>query len=228
MPEPADLPIQDRYAQQLATDLEANRAQQALLAERLQHLRADEAFLVGLQSSVPARQDTPDVTDTAAPVPPAAQDATAVPSPRIAAASASDQSAKKAVPRRAAKKTAVKKTAEKVPKKTAEKAPQPTSGQPPLGALLQQILADQSEPRTAAELVIALEQEHPERVRDVNTVRNTVERLVAKSFAERSKQGSTVYYTSTQNAGRGAAETDAAPSSDSEGADASEKVPAPV
>nr|WP_237522330.1 BlaI/MecI/CopY family transcriptional regulator [Streptomyces sp. SID1328] len=71
------------------------------------------------------------------------------------------------------------------------------------------ILAQQpGEPRTAGEVVSALEEAFPERARDINTVRNTLERIVAKSRVERTKQGSTVYYTALQQDGAAAPEAD--------------------
>ncbi|MFE7779327.1 hypothetical protein ACFU5O_36800, partial [Streptomyces sp. NPDC057445] len=55
-------------------------------------------------------------------------------------------------------------------------------------------------PRTVGEVVKDLTQAHPERVvTSVQVVRNALETLVAKSLAERSKQGSTVYYTAPDN-----------------------------
>lgn len=50
------------------------------------------------------------------------------------------------------------------------------------------------------------------RARDVNTVRNTLERLVAKSRIERTKQGRTVYYTLQQQTGSAGQEADTTPS----------------
>ncbi|MGW2746534.1 BlaI/MecI/CopY family transcriptional regulator [Streptomyces sp. NPDC001450] len=57
-----------------------------------------------------------------------------------------------------------------------------------------------------------MEQQFPVRARDVNTVRNTLERLVAKSRIERTKQGRTVYYTLQQQTGSAGQEADTTPS----------------
>ncbi|MFG2133188.1 hypothetical protein ACGFNV_36205 [Streptomyces sp. NPDC048751] len=56
-------------------------------------------------------------------------------------------------------------------------------------------LAEQSEPRSAAEVAAALGQAHPERAIKTNVVRTTIEGLVAKSQAQRTKQGASVFYT---------------------------------
>ncbi|WP_215452418.1 hypothetical protein [Streptomyces sp. ATCC 21386] len=83
----------------------------------------------------------------------------------------------------AAAKTTATKTA------TAEKA------QPTLVELIRRHLTEQSEPRSAAEVAAALTQAHPDRRVQTNVVRTTLEGLVAKSNAQRVKQGSSVYYT---------------------------------
>ena len=56
-------------------------------------------------------------------------------------------------------------------------------------------LTEQSEPRSAAEVSTALDQAHPERGIKTTVVRSTLEGLVARKQAQRSKQGSSVFYT---------------------------------
>ncbi|MFC9287501.1 hypothetical protein ACFT0E_12605, partial [Streptomyces sp. NPDC057052] len=46
-----------------------------------------------------------------------------------------------------------------------------------------------------AALAVLLEEQHPEWVRDINVVHSVLERLVAKSRIERTKQKETVLYT---------------------------------
>ncbi|MFM9701146.1 BlaI/MecI/CopY family transcriptional regulator, partial [Streptomyces europaeiscabiei] len=77
-------------------------------------------------------------------------------------------------------------------KATAAKAAQPT-----LVELIHRHLAEQGEPRSAAEIATSLGQAHPDRNIKTTVVRTTVEGLVAKSHAQRTKQGSSVYYTAT-------------------------------
>lgn len=92
---------------------------------------------------------------------------------------------------KAAEKTTSKKPAA-APKATAAKAAQPT-----LVELIRRHLAEQSEPRSAAEIATALDQAHPDRTVKTTVVRTTLENLVAKSHAQRTKQGTSVYYTAT-------------------------------
>ncbi|MEV6384954.1 hypothetical protein AB0M31_36770 [Streptomyces sp. NPDC051773] len=86
-------------------------------------------------------------------------------------------------------KAAASKTAAKTATATAEKT------QPTLVELIRRHLTEQSEPRSAAEVATALTQAHPDRRIQTNVVRTTLEGLVAKSNAQRVKQGSSVYYT---------------------------------
>lgn len=70
-----------------------------------------------------------------------------------------------------------------------------TAAQPTLVELIRRHLAESKEPRSAAEISTALVQAHPERQITTKVVRVTLEGLVAKSQAERSKQGRSVFYT---------------------------------
>jgi len=56
-------------------------------------------------------------------------------------------------------------------------------------------LAGQSEPRSAAEITTALGQQYPERTVKTTVVRTTLEGLVARNQAQRTKQGASVFYT---------------------------------
>ncbi|MFE3265718.1 hypothetical protein [Streptomyces sp. NPDC059215] len=84
--------------------------------------------------------------------------------------------------------------------KAAAKAPE-AAGKPTLVELIHDHLSRQSEPRSAAEITTTLSESHPERGIKATVVRTTVEGLVAKGRAQRSKQGTSVYYTA---AGTGA------------------------
>jgi hypothetical protein len=55
-------------------------------------------------------------------------------------------------------------------------------------------LAEQSEPCSAAEIAAALSEAHPDRVIKTTVVRTTPEGLVARSSAQRLKQGHSVFY----------------------------------
>ncbi|MEU9574820.1 hypothetical protein AB0D62_34170 [Streptomyces massasporeus] len=78
---------------------------------------------------------------------------------------------------------------------TAKRSGAAKSGEPTLVELIRRHLAVQKEPRSAAEISTALGQAHPHRDIAAKVVRVTLEGLVAKSQAERSKQGRSVFYT---------------------------------
>ncbi|EGG48304.1 regulatory protein [Streptomyces griseoaurantiacus M045] len=80
-------------------------------------------------------------------------------------------------------------------RKAAAKASATSSVSPTLVDLVREHLTGQSEPRSAAEITTALEQMHPERTVKTTVVRTTLEGLVAKNQAQRTKQGKSVYYT---------------------------------
>lgn len=69
------------------------------------------------------------------------------------------------------------------------------SSAPTLVELVRRHLTAQNEPRSAAQISAALNQACPERAAQTTVVRNTLEGLVAKQQAQRTKQGSSVYYT---------------------------------
>ncbi|MGW7266993.1 hypothetical protein [Streptomyces sp. NPDC054842] len=69
------------------------------------------------------------------------------------------------------------------------------AAKPTLVELIRGHLEQQSEPRSAAEIATALTEAHPDRSIKITVVRTTLEGLVAKSHAHRSKQGSSVFYT---------------------------------
>ncbi|CAM5732330.1 Regulatory protein OS=Streptomyces alboniger OX=132473 GN=CP975_01000 PE=4 SV=1 [Streptomyces alboniger] len=96
----------------------------------------------------------------------------------------------------AAKATAGKSAAGKsAAEKPAGKPAAAKSAQPTLVDLVRRHLTEQKEPRSAAEITTALDKSHPERGVKTTVVRTTLEGLVAKSQAQRSKQGASVFYT---------------------------------
>ncbi|MEU9646573.1 hypothetical protein [Streptomyces sp. NPDC048188] len=99
--------------------------------------------------------------------------------------------------------------AAKSPAKAAKKAPAREAARPTLVELVREHLAGQREPRSAAEVAAALGQAHSGRTVKNTVVRTTLEGLVAKNQAQRSKQGTSVYYTAT-DAAAPAPEQDAA------------------
>ncbi|MFZ4189864.1 hypothetical protein [Streptomyces pseudogriseolus] len=92
--------------------------------------------------------------------------------------------------------SAGKASAAKAPRKAPAKAAQPAQGDAPkLVDLVRGHLAEQKEPRSAAEIAAALDQAHPGRTVKVTVIRSTLEGLVARNQAQRSKQGTSVFYT---------------------------------
>ncbi|MEU5335654.1 hypothetical protein AB0G51_20335 [Streptomyces asoensis] len=195
--------LASQYSAQVTGDLERNLKEQQRLSgeiealqEKLTALQHDHTILVNLQQALGV---------PAAPVAPEAEPATAVPAPRKKAAAASGApkqakakktaSARKAAP---AKKQAVKKTA-------AAQSAAPTVA-PTLVELVRAHLTGQGEPRSAAEITTALGEQHPERAVKATVVRTTLEGLVAKNQAQRTKQGTSVFYTAIDTASATSAE----------------------
>lgn len=178
--------LTSQYSAQVASDLERNLKEQENLSGEIEALQArlasvqhDHTVLVNLQQAlgVPA--------PTAAP---ATESAASVPAARKKTTGPSDSTKKTATPRK------------RTGKKTAAKASATSSASPTLVDLVREHLAGQGEPRSAAEITTALEQLHPERAVKTTVVRTTLEGLVAKSQAQRTKQGKSVYYTASDTA----------------------------
>ncbi|MFG2502237.1 hypothetical protein ACGFSB_29000 [Streptomyces sp. NPDC048441] len=192
-PEPAG--VQAQYAARVAVDLETNRQEQervgaevAALQEQLQALENDHAVLLSMKQALGS-------TGTAAAV--AKKESTrastrekAVPAPR---ASAKDSDAAR-----------TKKPTKSSPATAAKKPAAPAAG-PTLVELIDNHLGRQIEPRSAAEITAALAEDRPGRTIKTTVVRTTVEGLVAKGRAQRTKQGSSVFYTSASPAEKAAA-----------------------
>ncbi|MFE0820703.1 hypothetical protein [Streptomyces sp. NPDC058847] len=190
--------VASQYAARVASDLESNAKEQerigaeiVALQEQLTALQHDHRVLVNIQQALagaaPAAGGTP--------VPSPRKNAVAEPAPgrkgtraRKGGASAQSPVTKKS--------TAKKASAAKAPAKAAgAKAAGAKAAGPTLVELVRRHLVAQSEPRSAAEVSAALAQDHPERPVRTTVVRNTLEGLVAKQQAQRTKQGSSVYYT---------------------------------
>ncbi|MFI5855530.1 hypothetical protein [Streptomyces parvulus] len=120
-------------------------------------------------------------------------------SAKPATKSAAKQTGKPAT-RQAAKAT-TKAATKPAAKPAAKKAPAQAAGQPTLVELVRTHLVEANEPRSAAEVTTALGKAHAERNVKTTVVRTTLEGLVAKNQAQRSKQGSSVYYTATDASG---------------------------
>ncbi|MEV5905861.1 hypothetical protein OG613_40375 [Streptomyces sp. NBC_00015] len=204
--------LTSQYTAQVTADLERNTKEQervgveiAALQEQLASLQRDHTVLVNIQQAI----DAVPVPDTTA----APSGNVPVPAPRKKAApsgtgkrtrpgkktqpgSKTQPSSKTAAqPARTAGKTAGKSAG----KPSAGKAEAAQTAQPTLVDLVRRHLTEQSEPRSAAEIATALGQAHPERAIKTTVIRTTLEGLVAKTQAQRSKQGSSVFYTAADS-----------------------------
>ncbi|MFI1735292.1 hypothetical protein ACH40E_39975 [Streptomyces acidicola] len=181
--------LKAQYTAQVATDLERNAKEQArlrgeidALKDQLLALQHDHTVLMNMQQAL-GTVSTPEpasvAEDVAAPSVPQQKTATE------AETSKRTRGKKATTPPRGSKAT----------KKSTSKAEATTAAKPTLVELVRRHLTEQSEPRSAAEVATALSQAHPDRRIQTTVVRTTLEGLVAKSHAQRAKQGSSVYYT---------------------------------
>ncbi|MGW3424866.1 hypothetical protein [Streptomyces phaeochromogenes] len=180
--------LTSQYTAQITGDLELNTKEQErigaevdALQEQLRTLQHDHTVLVNMQQAL----------GSASPAAEADTKAT-VPVPRQAPAEPKRSRPKKTATA-AAGKAATKKPAAEASSAKASKA----AGKPSLVDLIRNHLQQQNEPRSAAEISSALTQAHPDRTIKTTVVRTTVEGLVARSHAHRTKQGSSVFYTAT-------------------------------
>ncbi|MGW1365326.1 hypothetical protein ACWCQP_49415 [Streptomyces chartreusis] len=189
--------LTSHYVTQVTGDLERNVKEQeritaeiASLQEQLAAVQHDHTVLVNVQQALGITQ---------APAQPSAvAESAAVPSPRQktdAGHGGKMAGEFTASPRKAAPKKSVAKPGD------AAKTTQPT-----LVELIRRHLRELKEPRSAAEIAAALDQAHPERKFADKVVRVTLEGLVAKSQAERTKQGRSVFYTTPRSAAAPTAE----------------------
>ena len=183
---PGTTELTSQYGTQVAGDLERNLKEQERLSGEIEALQGQ---LAALQHNHAVLLNIQQVLGIPAPVgltatPPGAT----VPAPRKKAAAPDKRAGTRKSTAPAGKQTG-KKT------KTAAKASTTRSG-PSLVDLVRGHLADQREPRSAAEISTALGRQYPERAIKATVVRTTLEGLVARNQAQRTKQGASVFYTS--------------------------------
>ncbi|GAA2294378.1 hypothetical protein GCM10010234_40030 [Streptomyces hawaiiensis] len=196
--------LASQYIAQVTGDLDANLKEQeritadiASLQEQLAALQHDHSVLVSMQQALGITQAQ---TESAV-----ESGSATVPSPRRKKAGAAAGGKQKARKSTAAP---AKKTARKSAAKTANTA---QAAELTLVELIRRHLAGQKEPRSAAEISTALGQAHPDRDISPKVVRVTLESLVAKSGAERSKQGRSVFYSAPAQGGKAAPDAEAQP-----------------
>ncbi|MGV9567740.1 hypothetical protein [Streptomyces sp. NPDC003480] len=185
--------LTSQYAAQVTSDLERNAKEQerisaeiTALQEQLAALQHDHSVLMQVQQVLGL---------SPAPVQPTAgSDGAAVPTPRKKA-SAEPGTGKRTRAKKAAGTQGATTGKKSAAKKPTSKAAAAKAAQPTLVELVRSHLTEQSEPRSAAEVASALGQAHPERGIKITVVRTTLEGLVAKNQAQRTKQGASVFYT---------------------------------
>ncbi|MFD5124743.1 hypothetical protein [Streptomyces sp. NPDC058385] len=182
--------VTSQYATQVAQDLELNAKEQERIGAELSALQAqlgvlqdDQSVLHSIQKMLGSR--------------PASAPSTPEPSASLPQqASSKNTTTRRAPSKTAAKAPSAKKTTAQAKTQGAELKSATASAQPTLIALIRTHLDQQKEPRSAAEVTSALAEAHPQRKIKSTVVRTTLENLVAKSQAQRSKQGASVLYTS--------------------------------
>ncbi|MER5686767.1 hypothetical protein [Streptomyces sp. NPDC002205] len=186
--------LASQYITQVTGDLERNVKEQErisaeieALQEQLGALQHDHSVLVSMQEALGGASPAGEAATTAAPTVPRQATEPRQSKPKKAATTASAKAAT------ASKKSAAKASSAKAPSVKAPKA----DTKPTLVNLIRGHLEQQSEPRSATEISAALTKAHPDRGVKTTVVRTTLEGLVAKSQAQRTKQGSSVFYTAT-------------------------------
>jgi hypothetical protein len=186
--ESAATELKTQYAAQVTGDLERNAKEQervsaevSVLQEKLSALQRDHALLVNLQQALSGESPavaSPGSDEIVTPALSVPQQASTEPTP------ASQKKAAAPKPKR-------------TPDSSGPKA-STTGAQPTLVELIRNYVGQQSEPRSSAEIASALAQAHPNRDIKPKVVRTTVEGLVAKGHVQRTKQGSSVFYTASE------------------------------
>ncbi|MFG2025805.1 hypothetical protein [Streptomyces sp. NPDC048825] len=194
--------LTSQYLAQVVGDLDRNtkeqeriRAEISALQEQLLALQHDHTVLVNMQRAL--GPDAP--TQPAQPEDAAAPGAPPTPRRKRPKAASESGTGKRAGTKKAAGAqggtTAAKKPKAQPKGAPIAKAEASKPAQPTLVELIRRHLGEQSEPRSAAEIATALGQAHPERRIKSTVIRTSLEGLVAKSQAHRTKQGSSVFYT---------------------------------
>ena len=179
--------LKSQYASQVAGDLERNVKEQERIASEVESLQRqllkleeDRVLLVSIEQALATEAGAPEAD---------AGHVTAA-TPRPAKTGRLPRSRK---PKDAEESAGGKGKQSKPSKGRAKTARGP--GSPTLRELVAQRLAEQHEARSAAEVTSDLAQAHADREFSVTVVRNTLEGLVAKGQALRTKQRRSVFYS---------------------------------
>ncbi|MBF6048481.1 hypothetical protein GO001_25280 [Streptomyces sp. NRRL B-1677] len=181
MPDTANS-LTDQYTAQVTADIERVskereqvRSEISALQQRLETLEADHQQLLKLQ-----------VTLTGEPV------ATVQPSPSDAAVEPeADKKPDAKVPR-------PRSSQPPAPARAGRRGTKAARGEVTWGEIVSSYLAGQQGPQSVAEITNGVSAAHPARTVQATVVRNTLEALVARGKAQRSKQGRSVNYSVTR------------------------------
>ncbi|MGV9643931.1 hypothetical protein [Streptomyces sp. NPDC003514] len=201
--------LTSQYSAQVTADLERNRKEQDRVAGEIEALQAqltalrhDRTVLENIQRALGSAQEP-------VPAPEEDEPVSVVPAPRAqeprttrrTKAAGAGKRAKETRPARRGKPAKGKAkgtgtgTGTGKSTGTAEAAATSAASSPSLVELVRGHLAEGQEPRSAAEVASALAERYPERGVKATVVRSTLEGLVARNQAHRSKQGRSVFYT---------------------------------
>ncbi|MCH5676569.1 hypothetical protein [Streptomyces gilvus] len=197
-----------QYGAQVASDLERNLKEQDRVREEIEALQAqlaalqhDHTILVNVRNALGL---------PSAPPQPEPEEGTVVPAPRKKASAPASRSGRQRRTDKSAGKSAAP-AGRQVGKRSTTASSAGPRAVPTLVDLVREYLSGLSEPRSAAEISTELEQRHPDREIKTKIVRLTLEGLVAKNQAQRTKQGRSVFYTTpdaTEPAPKGVAEAE--------------------
>ncbi|MFJ8495662.1 hypothetical protein ACIRBZ_46145 [Streptomyces sp. NPDC094038] len=191
--------LASEYSARIARDLEVNAQEQdrlateiAALEEQLRAVRENRVVLERLQQAL-----TPQASAASAstPVPAPASASASVPAPGTV-----DSDADAVVPHQ---------RTEPVPNRRDLPRQGPAEPKPSLVEAVHTYLAQQREPRSATDVAEAIRAGQPGRTIKTTVIRTTLENLVARNRARRTKQGRAVFYTLTSAEGPEAPEAGA-------------------
>ncbi|MFD8456237.1 hypothetical protein [Streptomyces antimycoticus] len=193
MDTPADnASLKSQYAAQVAADLERNSAEHERLSSEIVSLRQqlavleeNRALLLSMRETLgddavggaPENGGVSDSDDGSSPT----RESAALPATRK--------------PRKKADATGGKRKGTESPGSRPSRRPVREAGAPTLRELVRDDLTQHGEPRSAAEITATLTQALPERDIKPTVVRSTLESLVAKGQAHRTKQQKSVFYS---------------------------------
>ncbi|MFJ9174801.1 hypothetical protein [Streptomyces sp. NPDC102360] len=212
--------LKSRYADRIRDDIAQNEGELKRISEEISSLQAElgtleenrtllESMLNSLGSGdlppLPAPAPEKAVGKAAGKLPRQKSRETTAAKPAQAKKATAGTPAKAAKPAKPAKAAATTKPAAPAAEKT---EPQGST----LVELIVSQLGSETSPRSAAEITSTLQKKHPKREFSTKVVRNTLEALVAKARAERTRQQRSVFYVALPAPGapaKGATDTKA-------------------